>query len=454
MGPLIYDPAALVIAAVAYIFALALVVRWPSVGILLVFSIYVTKSLVQMKVGPILEGYTFDMGIVILAFVGALIHRLRHGSAFHFPLPAVFVIAWFTISILMWVMIPVSRNPEYGFKKALIFSVFNTVAVTSMTLFAVSTYEVRSWLRVMVIGGVIVSAAMPLFGGSKYHVEGARQTLGLVNPLTIADFASWTVMILISGVLSFGGTKRILALVLFAPLGIVAIYLTQTRFPVVAVPPVLLVMLWMYRHRINFRVAGGAVVGLGLVAGIASFFIDTEVGGSRFRTESFQSGFDVRAEMARIAWHGIFRSPVLGNGTGDTAFQLSGGDPTYQGYPHNALLEIWNELGVIGAAAWLTIFGYSLWAGWRFQRLWAIAPPTTYFALVSSYSLLLYTLMATFKAGGYFGYTPVYMSATLVSTLHWALRRELASLGQGASAVRPELRPGVVPAVGVLAGAS
>lgn len=77
MGPMIYNPTALVLLAVAYILALLVVLRWPSVGVALVLAVPVTKSLIQMRVGPILQDYTFDVGVAILAIVGALIHRLR-----------------------------------------------------------------------------------------------------------------------------------------------------------------------------------------------------------------------------------------------------------------------------------------------------------------------------------------------------------------------------------------
>jgi O-antigen ligase len=233
---------------------------------------------------------------------------------------------------------------------------------------------------------------------------------------------------MVSGLIQFGGGLRLIGLVLFAPVTIVAIFLTQTRFPLFAVPPILLVMLWMYRHRVNFRMTASIVLGLGIVAGAASLFINPERGGERFSGGSIQAGIDVRAQMVRTTIHGFLRSPVLGNGTGDTAFQLSGGDPTYEGYPHNALLEIANELGVIGLAAWVMIFGYAVIVGWRFQRVARLATPGTYFALVSAYALMLYTLMVSFKAGGYFGLASMYMGAMMVIALHCAIRHELATL--------------------------
>lgn len=428
MGPMIYDPTALVIAALAYIIAIVIVVRWPSVGIALLFAVPVTKSLIQMRVGPILQDYTYDVGVAILAVVGALVYRLRRGATQFAPVPIFIVVAWCAIVLLMWVMLPISRSPGYGFKKASIFSVYNTMAATAVVLYVVGAHEVRSLMRIIVAIGVVVSASMPVFGVGLYRIEGARQTLGLVNPLAIADFSSWAFIILVCGLIQFGGGLRLLGLVLFAPLTIVAIFLTQTRFPLFSVPPILLVMLWMCRHRVNFRMTASIVLGLGIVAGAASLFINPERGGERFSGGSIQAGIDVRAQMVRTTIHGFLRSPVLGNGTGDTAFQLSGGDPTYEGYPHNALLEISNELGVIGMAAWVTIFGYAIVVGWRFQRVARIATRGTYFSLVSAYSLLLYTFMVSFKAGGYFGYAAMYMSAMMVIGLHLAVRHELEGL--------------------------
>ncbi|MBK9128554.1 MAG: O-antigen ligase family protein [Phycisphaerales bacterium] len=424
MGPMIYNPTALVLLAVAYILALLVVLRWPSVGVALVLAVPVTKSLIQMRVGPILQDYTFDVGVAILAIVGALIHRLRSGTANYAPVPVFIIIAWFVIAALMWVMLPMSRSPDYGFKKATIFSIYNTMAVTAVVLYVVSAHEVRALMRVIVAIGIVVSASMPLFGVGLYRVEGARQTLGLVNPLAIADFSSWAALILISGLIQFGGVGRLVGLVLFAPLSILAIFLSQTRFPLFAVPVILLVMLWMYRHRINFRVASSIVIGLGAVAWVASLLITPTRGGDRFSTGAIQAGLDVRAQMFRMTMHGFLRSPVLGNGTGDTSFQLTG-SPTEERYPHNSLIEIANELGAIGAAAWLTIFIYALVVGWRFQRVARIAKPGTYFALVTAYALMLYTFMGSFKAGGYFGLASMYMAVMMVIALHVALRREL-----------------------------
>src|SRR5690606_35821181 len=78
-------------------------------------------------------------------------------------------------------------------------------------------------------------------------------------------------------------------------------------------------------------------------------------------------GFSGRFQMLAVTLRGIASSPIIGNGTGDTSYQMTG-TVAAEVYPHNHVAEITNELGIVGLAAWLTLVISALRAGLQLGR--------------------------------------------------------------------------------------
>lgn len=424
MGQL--DSSLLMVAGLVALMGSILVLLYPSLGIGLLVTIPVVKTLVQMRMGPLLGNYTYDIAVAVVALIAAAVHRLRAGQGRPLGVPVSAIVAWIALVVLIWGTIPISRHPDYGFKKALIFSIFNTMAVAAIVLYVTSSRDARVVLRVILVAGVGASLALPAFGSGWEHrwYEGARQTLGLANPLMIADVAAYTVVILLSRLLAFRNMTSAMLLVLTVPPAALAIYMTQTRGPFVAIPIVLLAMLWFYRRQVSFRAAGLTIGVLAIAAYVSSVLIDPSRG-ERFTEAAITQGISERTAMFRMTVFGFFRSPVLGNGAGDTAYQITGGN-FVETYPHNHVLEVANELGLGGLAAWCWLVGLGLISVWGLTaREWDNSEAK--YVGVTIFGLLVYNLLMSLKTGTFAASNHLYMF--LFATIVLAAHRRIEAAG-------------------------
>jgi len=89
----------------------------------------------------------------------------------------------------------------------------------------------------------------------------------------------------------------------------------------------------------------------------------------RFSGKRIDEGIATRMYMISNSMKGFLRSPIIGTGTGDTAFQLKGFDAEY--YPHNHIVEVANELGVMGLALYVIMFVYGFRTmKWMGKKRW------------------------------------------------------------------------------------
>ncbi|MFQ5806550.1 MAG: O-antigen ligase family protein [Phycisphaerae bacterium] len=388
----------MILGMVAYVVGVVLVMAWPSLGFGLLFTIPAVKVIMKKAVPGLLTSYTYDMAVVLLVIVGALFYGVRRRRGAPLPIPRLIAAAWLLIILLLWIRLPGSHSIGYGYKKALIFSIFNTLAVATIPLYLLGPWEARKMLRILLIAGVATSVAMPLYGTGTGEWEGARVSLAGGSPLAVADLSSFGIIVLISAFIGRPSARRLALVVAAVPVCALAIWLSGTRGPVIAIPPLVLAVLWFYRREINFRAAVAALVGLSVVGGITARILDPTML-HRFTLQSFEKGFQIRINLSKTALAGFWRRPLFGNGTGDWAYQFSG-NPDYEGWPHNHMFEIANELGVLGLAAWLTLVGYALRAGWSLSRReWDGSEAKS--VGVPVYMGFLYGLIFSFKTGSY-----------------------------------------------------
>lgn len=110
----------------------------------------------------------------------------------------------------------------------------------------------------------------------------------------------------------------------------------------------------------------------------------------RLRDPLSQS-FTDRLVVQRITVTAWLDSPLIGNGTGSSAFFITGHDQPSFGvvtgiHPHNVTLEVLVELGILGAIVFLASVGGVLWKGWRLLRVtddWVT--PAAFAAVVHSF---------------------------------------------------------------------
>lgn len=405
--------------------ALLVVVALPSLGIALVLSIPVFKFYLRTIAPSLMQAYTYDMAVVLIAFVGVLIHRLRHPSP-RISMPFGFICCWLLIVLLMWSRLPASHSPEYGFKKCLIFSIFNSLACLVCFIYLTSTVRAKRVLQMALLIGVIATVGLGLFGRSLVEFVSTRSTWLGASPLGVADACVHMIIIAFCSWLAQHNMRRLVLLIVVVPLGIYAIIKTGTRGGILLPPVGMMAALWMYRRRIGLgKLAGGALVVIATVAAYGELVRPEML--SRFAGGAVDSGFRVRLELADITWTGFLENPIIGNGTGDTSYQISGSGA--EDYPHNHILEIANELGVFGLFAFLGLIAYGLRAAWRMSgRAYDGTDEKT--VGVTAFACFVYHFLVGMKAGTYSASYLMYFFLTLTILIDRLARVRLVAMQQ------------------------
>lgn len=403
--------------------ALLISIVWPAFAFGMLLTIPVLKVVLRRAAGGLLAGYTYDMAVVLLAIIAAALHRARQAERHPLPIPPRVIVAWLVLAVLIWLRLPASANQEYGFKKALIFSIFDTCAVLSVVLMLVTPRDGRQILRLIVMGGILSSMALPLFGSTIGSYEGARFSIQGASPLGVADLAANAILILLSTWIADRSPKRTLLVVIVVPLSALAIFMSGTRGPIFAIPLVLPLIFWFYRRSLNFQGVMAALIGFGLMAVVTAYLVNPSYL-TRFSRDAVHSGLSARMHMVNVTLRGIVRNPILGNGTGDTSVQLHGVADAEGSYPHNHLLEVFNELGIFGMIAWVTIMASGLAAGWELRKPeWDNTEAK--FIGVALYACFVYQAIQSFKAGTFAAAYMQYFFCFATIAAHELRKRDL-----------------------------
>jgi hypothetical protein len=397
MSAELYAPI-IIVGVFGYFGLAAMVCVWPWLGYGLLVTVPLVKSLLRFVAGGLLAGYTYDLAMAFLAMLGALVHKGRYPSMRSAPVPASLVFCWFSLAFLLWARSIGVTNVDWAVKKSLIFSIFLTLAISALPAFLLSPREGRWLLRIVMFSGLLASFAMPLYGAATDDYESSRISLGRTSPLFLANLSVNAIIILLCGLIAKRNTVNLAMSVVFIPLCLLAIFMTGTRGPIFAIPVLVPIILWFYRRRLNFQAAMTSLVGLGAVVAATVFIVDPEKL-YRFTPEKLTEALATRVHMSMVSILGFVSSPIIGTGTGTTAAMILG-KPDVEYYPHNHLLEVGCELGLLGLAAWAVIIGAGLRSGWSLMRPEWEGTEAKYVG-VPIYVAFLYYLLMSFKMGSF-----------------------------------------------------
>ena len=376
---------------------------WPTTGLIAFMSIYLVKGSLRLYF-PFFDGfwgYLFDMGVLLLAFIGIITHYIKFGGRQCKLVPGY---VWFSMAFLclwVWLRLPISRNPQYGLIKALIFSIFN-MSIILLGIFSVRTlFQAKKVIKAIIIIGICTLISILIFGNGQNGWEGARITLTETNPLAPADFAAYLIIILISYWLA--KRKKIYALIIFiiVPLALITIFLTGSRGALFALPIVIFFIFYFYRHLIGIKLPIYFFILVFVLFGAISYVASEAVVENRMSSDSIQSGLTIRTQLTKITFVEWLASPILGTGTGDTSVQFSENGINSR-YPHNVIFEVANELGIIGLVPFLLL----LYAGVRSMNyilFTDIENSEIKECFVPLFGCFLYHFLLSFKTGSYAG---------------------------------------------------
>jgi O-antigen ligase len=314
---------------------------------------------------PNVRGLFFTLIVAVFVFRFLRGEPIRTGS--------VFLISYMALSIFLAVGISYSRAPVYGTTKVILaasyFWVMGTVIYNLVDDISVG----KAFLNGLVVGGVLLVGITAVeFGNPVEMIRGANRYFRLRfgeegNPIMLARHLALAVTMIATFVLV---RRKWIDLMWSVPIGILAcayLVATGSKGPILALlvsfvcAPIFLVKGVVARLSVTV-----IVVGLFLIAAIAVLevvpknFMEERVGEKienlSLRLPAYKEAMDAILTSGPIAL-------VIGHGTGDFGYLALGKDG--RAYPHNVLLEVAYENGIVGLALVSTAFIFPLIAAMR-----------------------------------------------------------------------------------------
>lgn len=410
-------------AASAFLAIVFTCLKWPTFWLVAFMSIYLVKPILVLHF-PFLHGlwgYFYDVGVVALALIGIALNNRRYRSASNHHLPLYIWFCIFFLAVWVWFRLPDSRNMQYGAIKALIFSIFNVLVILLGIVCGKTIQGAKIVTRALVVLGLCSGLALLALGRPAQEWEGARMTFGETNPLAPADFAAYAVIILIN---YWAAKRNLISLaytLIITPLALIIILLTGARGALFALPFVLVVPFVAFRRPFDFKVPIFLFTLILLLCLAFSQIAGNMIVEQRLNKDSVESGLNIRVLLSIIVFTAWLEAPLLGNGTGDTSVQIDAKFGAIS-YPHNVLLEIANELGLIGLAPFLVLILFAInGARYLFREM---RENNQKWYVVSLFTCFFYQFLLSFKTGSYAGSNMFYFFLGITIALTQSLRYE------------------------------
>jgi O-antigen ligase len=241
--------------------------------------------------------------------------------------------------------------------------------------------------------------------------------------LAPADFAAYLVIILIS---YWSARRNLISLaytLIITPLALVIILLTGARGALFALPLVLVFPFVAFRRPFDLKAPIFLFTLILLLCLVFLQIAGNMIVEQRLNKDSVESGLDIRVLLSKIVFTAWLEAPLLGNGTGDTSVQIDAKFDAVS-YPHNVLLEIANELGLIGLAPFLVLILFAINGARYLYR--EMRENNQKWYVVSLFTCFFYQFLLSFKTGSYAGSNMFYFFLGLTIALTHSLRYEFS----------------------------
>ncbi|MFH1370574.1 MAG: O-antigen ligase family protein [Planctomycetota bacterium] len=412
----------LVLGIIVTVLFVAAAIIWPTVGLLGYMSISLIKAPLTLYVPWLFGfwGYVLDLGIACVAILGvgrSYLSNRRHGEIF---VPHGIWVCLIVLIVWIWIRLPGTRDPELGMIKTLVFSIFDTVVIILGFLLGRTQTGLRQMTRALILVGIIAVIGVLIFGRPEQEWEGARTTFGYATALAPADMAAYLVIALTGFWLAKRTFISMAAMFVAAVFATGTIFVTGTRGPFLTLAPAFLVMIYLYRRQVNLKAVIAVILFIGITIFAFKYYLSISRGvvTERFGLYEIQKGLMDRVDMIRISMRGWASSPILGTGPGGFNVQMEGVIATR--YPHNLVLEVANELGLIGLIPYLVMLYYGL------RSIKVLSGPESDHSEFKTYAAIIfggfiYHFIASFKTGSYAGSHMFY--------LFWGATIGMAALG-------------------------
>ena len=371
---------------------------------------------------PFLASYTYDMWVAGLAFIAVLANYLRTRDLPKLQWNKTLFICFGIMVAVGILLYPLTRAPEYGFKKLLMFGIYTTISLLIPPQFLRSEQNVRQLIKVMLVIGIVASVGTLFFSSKMYGAEDyTRDTFLHTNPLSPSDAAAIASIV----VLGFWLIGKRGWWAILIPLFMAGIVVTGSRGAVWGVGACFLLFLYVARSKAFLQALLISPIVLLLLYFAVGFIQDRA--GTRFTTESMGQGLEDRFYMIRTTINGWWGNNPMGGGPGDSGYILTGEDE--HDYPHNSLVEALCDLGPVGFVCLLIVYWKVLRQLLLLHRQeWRQNPIFVHISIIGGAAL--YYLLMAFKTGSFYSsfLTWFYFSAFLHCCFRFSSERYLEDM--------------------------
>ncbi len=430
--------------SVAILILILLTLKYPVVSLGLFLTTSVLKGVLMVRF-PFFRVVDFTVlcGAYTLAAMAYSFVRRRGRIRDLFSAP---VMLYLLLAILLLVSVGYSSSPSYGWEKSSRFAILGLIALVAPIVFVRDIKDVKIIFYIL-IGVGIALAITTIVAPNVAVIRKASESRGSffeANPLETATKIGVAAIIVFSFVvMMYTGLIARVASAGIIYLCVVGIVVTASRGPFAGLLLTWIIALFVYRKGISkiwLPVTGAAVC----LAVIIPFLVMPARTTERIK-HMFGGGYELveatytRSPRFSFAWKNSWESPVFGHGTGAFAQDWAGHDE--RSYPHNIVLELFYENGLIGVAIGMS-FLMLIFRRWRQAARLVCEHGLSikeYQAVHLAGLLFLYTLMQSMKSGDLDGNRFMFFCSGLVIAILSLIRRqaEVADVEEYTNALEP-----------------
>jgi len=418
-----------VLLGVAILILILITLKYPVISLGLFLTTSLLKGVLMVRF-PFFRAVDFTVlcGAYTLAAMAYSFVRRRGQIRDLFSAP---VLLYLLLAILLLVSVGYSSSPRYGLEKSSRFATLGLIALAAPIVFVRDLKDIRILLYLLVGVGMAL-AITTIVAPDVAVIRKAAETRGSffeADPLETATKIGVAAIIVFSFIVMTHTRLPIrIGSVGVVYLCVVGIIVTASRGPFAGLLLTWLVAMVICRKGISkiwLPVTGAAVC----LAVIVPFLVMPAKTTERIK-HMFGGGYELvqtaytRSPRLTYAWRNGWESPVWGHGTGAFAQDWAGRDE--RSYPHNMILELFYEQGLLGVAMGV-LFLLLILRRWRqaAAMVHAYGFSVREFQAVHVAGLLfLYTLMQAMKSGDLDGNRFMFFFCGLVIAVLAMVRRQ------------------------------
>jgi len=410
-----------IIAVFASIILMVATLKYPSISLVFLLMAGTLKGLLAREfrfvgfLDPVILGAIWVLLAMMYNFV-------KTGKRLRDIITIPFVIYATLAAFLLFGLVYTSA-PIYGFQKSIRFATIVLIMFLAPVVLVSSLKDLK-----LIIGILFFMSIVYAIGTIIAPHAALMSTAGLdraafaeAGPLATAGILAMGVIIAFCLAIAphaLGGLKR-LGIVMI-PVMLIAMVWTGSRGPFFGLWLCVLAALFIYRKHVSkiwlVVVVATTVIATSLIFIKLPYETTIRIGGvvmDKYETEKLTS---VRTEMFRWAWENAKKRLIFGHGTGAYAVDRNGVDTG--DWPHNIILELLYEQGLVGVALISLFIWLILWRWRQASKLTYLCEPYMHkeasHILHIAGLLFLFNLLQAMKSFDIVGNRWMFFSAGLV----------------------------------------